>query len=645
MLTKVKSIPAKTIVLTIVFTLLIACWTGISAYGVAADPDISAGLELSRELSSEKILLDDEFTITYRIDPQPITIPEVTQAPKEIYLVMDTSGSMNFDLDGKEVPTWHTNKRIDIAREAANKFLDNLNDKENVKVGLISYSDVGIEKQPLTNKLNTVKNKINGLNVVGGTNIGDGLRLGYYRLKGGAADKYLILLTDGEPTYHSTEKYYPYNFFKKDGNAPRFDGGGSKATQKDINYCYEIAEEYLGQSDIKSYMIAFTKGSNANVLEQVAQKAGGVYKQALSSNTLNNVYQDIYEEIVYDFYVENIRFEETFPEGLTVVSAPDGFSIDGQTVSGGLGKICYSYDKNSGCYKADSKEFSVKLKGSAAGSYLMDSSELSYKDVNNENKTGSFGDKSVNVVAVSAPVAVERNLSKEEMLVDEEFYVNYAIIPGEFGIDPDLTPPEKFIVKNVSFSEEFPDGLTVVSADEFSISGQNVSGNLADIVYTYDASESRYKAAPVSFTIKLKGTEGEYTLGESYSSKIEYTDLDNETKAKSFPELEPRIVKFGMPKLKVLDVVKKGETVNVQLSVDLPERTDYGQIRLENGDPVFVNGSVGIIQNIESDGSYWYNGLSIYKTHKVFLWAVSDFDSDTTNQTELITIFNAIDIN
>ena len=84
---------------------------------------------------------------------------------------------MNFDLDGKEVPTWHTNKRIDIAREAANKFLDNLNDKENVKVGLISYSDVGIEKQPLTNKLNTVKNKINGLNVVGGTNIGDGLRL------------------------------------------------------------------------------------------------------------------------------------------------------------------------------------------------------------------------------------------------------------------------------------------------------------------------------------------------------------------------------------------------------------------------------------------------------------------------------------
>ena len=98
-----------------------------------------------------------------------------------------------------------------------------------------------------------------------------------------------------------------------------------------------------------------------------------------------------------------------------------------------------------------------------------------------------------------------------------------------------------------------------------------------------------------------------------------------------------------MPKLKVLDV-KRGDG-QCPASVDLPERTDYGQIRLENGDPVFVNGSVGIIQNIESDDSLLYNGLSIYKTHKVFLWAVSDFDSDTTNQTELITIFNAIDIN
>ena len=362
MFAKVESIQAKkSIVLVIVFTLLIACWTSINVYGVTGGEDISVGFELSRELSSAKILLGDEFTITYRIVPQPVVSSGETPDNKEIYLVMDTSGSMNYDLDGKTVPSWQTYKRIDIARAAANKFLDNLRNETNVKVGLITYSDIGAVKQALTSNLNSVKNKINSLNVVGGTNIGDGLRLGYYRLLDGStdssADKYLILLTDGEPTYHSTYKKHPYNFYKEDGTAPHFDGGGSKATPKDIQYCYEIAEEFLGQSDIKSYMIAFTKGSNANILEQVAQKAGGEYQQALTSDALNNVYQDIYEQIMADFYVENVRFEEIIPNGLTVVSVPDGFSVDGQKVTGSFGRICYSYDESSGCDKAEPKVF------------------------------------------------------------------------------------------------------------------------------------------------------------------------------------------------------------------------------------------------------------------------------------------------
>mgnify|MGYP000844144714 FL=1 len=650
MFAKVESIPAKkSIVFVIIFTLLIACWTSINAYGVNGGQDISVDLELSRELSSAKILLGDEFTITYRIVPQPVLSSGETPANKEIYLVMDTSGSMNYDLDGKEVPTWNTNKRIDIARAAANKFLDNLRDKTNVKVGLITYSDIGAVKQVLTSNLNSVKSKINSLNVVGGTNIGDGLRLGYYRLLDGttdsSADKYLILLTDGEPTYHSVYKKYPYNFYKEDGTAPHFDGGGSKATQKDIQYCYEIAEEFLGRSVIKSYMIAFTKGSNANILEQVAQKAGGEYQQALTSDALNNVYQDIYEQIMADFYVENVRFEETFPDGLTVVSVPDGFSVNGRTVSGSLGRICYSYDESSGFYTADPKEFSITVKGTAAGSYLLNSSALSYKDANGENKTAGFEEEGVDVIAVSAPVEVERSLSKEEMLVNEEFDVYYTIKPAAFGIDPDLTPPEKFIVRNICFSEKFPEGLTVIPADGLTVSGQNASRAIEDIVYTYDASDGKYKANPVSFAVKLKGIEGEYILGDNNSSKIEYTDLDSKTKTRSFPELNPRIIKFGMPKLKVLNVVRRGEKVDIELGVDLPEHTDYGQIRLENGSAVTVSGSGGTVQNILNDGSYWYKDLSIYQTHKVYLWAVSDFDPGTTNQTELITIFNAIDIN
>ena len=288
-------------------------------------------------------------------------------------------------------------------------------------------------------------------------------------------------------------------------------------------------------------------------------------------------------------------------------------------MTGSFGRICYSYDESSGCYTADPKEFSIIVKGSAAGSYLLNSSKLSYKDANGENKTRNFEEESVNVIAVSAPVEVERSLSKEEMLVNEEFDVYYTIKPGEFSIDPDLTPPEKFIVKNIGFSEKFPEGLTVVPADGLTISGQNASIDIEDINYTYDASDGKYKANPVSFAVKLKGTEGEYTLGDNNSSKIDYTDLDSETKAKSFPELNPRIIKFGMPKLKVLNVVRRGEKVDVELAVDLPEHTDYGQIRLEDGSAVSVSGSGGTVQNIQSNGSYWYKVCPSIKRTGVFI--------------------------
>jgi uncharacterized protein YegL len=639
MFAKVKPNTTKIIALTVVFTCLIACWTSINAYG-SANPNVD--LELSRELSSEKILLDDEITINYKINLQPISKSDVEPPKKEIYLVMDTSSSMERDLNGNIIfPPGSKKARKDISTEAANKFLDNLKSKSNLKVGLVSFTTSAMIKESLTNNIDSVKQAVNALIYSTGTNIGDGMRIAYHKLKNSSADKYIILLTDGTPTYHTTKRNRPYDFYFDDGNAPRTVFGGIN----DKEYCYQMAERIKEQGDIKSYMIAFTIDSDSNILEQVAQKASGKYKKALDADALNDVYNEIYEDIIVDFSIDNIEFKESFPAGLSIVSVPEGFDVNGQTVTGNLEQIKYKYKSASNQYEADPVEFSITVKGSKAGSYSLDSSELSYKDANNENKTGSFGDKSVNVVAVSAPITIGRSMSKEEVLINEEFSVNYTINPGEFGIDSDLTPPEKFTVKNISFSEEFPEGLTVIPANGLTISGQNASRNIDNIVYTFDASDSKYKAAPVSFAIALKGTEGEYTLGESNSSKIEYTDLDNETKAKSFPELEPRIVKFGMPKLKVLDVVKKGETVNVQLSVDLPERTDYGQIRLENEEPVFVNGSVGIIQNIESDGSYWYNGLSIYKTHKVYLWAISDCDPYTTNQTELITIFNAIDIN
>ena len=522
MFTNMKTTACKILILSVAFTLLFSFWTGSLVNASTIDPNTKAELELSKELSKAKILLDDEITITYKVKAKPIPASVVKQPKRDIYLVLDTSGSMNFNLEGQNLPGWSMEKRrIDIAREAAFKFLDKMKDKSGVSVGLISYSDVAAEKQGLTSNLNVVKNRINSLNIIGGTNIGDGLRLGYYRLTKSPnrdAEKYLILLTDGEPTYHSVHK--PYNYWKyyflDDGNAPDFLGGGNYAWPQDIEYCNVIAEQYLRPSVIKSYMIAFTKGSNANVLNQIAQKAGGVYKRAEDSGALDQVYEEIYEDIFVEFSVENVKFEETFPEGLEIVSVPEGFTVDGQTVTGNLSNINYLYNASSNKYEAEPIEFIIKIKGANAGEYSLDSGKLSYKDIDGRNESRNFSEKPFEVVALQALIKVDRGLEEEEIFINKEVDISYTIIPEEFGIDPELEPPSELMVKSVNFSEEFPEGLTIVSASNgLSVTDRKVSGNLGNIIYHYDSKDGKYKAKPVTFNIKLcRDEEGEYTLGK-----------------------------------------------------------------------------------------------------------------------------------
>lgn len=661
MLSGKKKVFSKIMVFAVVLTLLLGLWTSSAAGAVTLEPNTKAVLELSREISRSKILLDEEITVTYRIKPNPIPATAVRQPQREIYLVIDTSGSMSFNLAGRTIQARSREKsRLDIVKEAALKFLDNLSGKSGVKVGLITYDDVARIVQSLTTNLNSVKSRVNALEANGGTNIGDGLRRAYYRLTDTRStnenpiEKYLILLTDGEPTYHSTYRTFPYNFYFEDGNAPHFRGGGSYAWPEDKQYCYDVAERFIKQSGIKSYMIAFTEGSNANVLSEVARKAGGVYKRAVTSDALDRVYEEIYLDIVTDFSVEDVSFEETFPAGVEIVSVPAGFTVNGQKVKGSLGNINYTYNSSSRLYEANPIEFTIRLKGSVSGNYTLNSAKISYKDIDNNTETKNFENKTIEVIALQAPIRVDRTINGDEFLMDEEIVVNYTVTPEEFSIDPGLVPPSELIVKNVSFSEEFPEGLQVVSVstDALNVAAGKVTGNLRDIVYRYDSTSRKYKASPVNFSITLKGTIGEYIIGEGNSSKVSYFDLDKVTKEKSFPELNARVVKFGQPGLEVVNIVKKGEVVDVTLKITLPKRTRYGELRIpvinDDGSLGKVRSSDTLITTVGGSSDvtvteHTIRNLSIYKTHRAWLFAESV--SGETSETDVITIFEGVNVN
>ena len=138
-----------------------------------------------------------------------------------ISLVLDVSRSMSFDMKGYDPDDFHwwwdpfeSDKiRMNLMKEEAKELVDTLAGLGSVKISIISFSDSvmysgGMEDASL--RKDDLKAAIGGLVPLSGTNTGDGLRHGYYKLIDYNAEhpndeivNYIILLTDGRPTYRS----------------------------------------------------------------------------------------------------------------------------------------------------------------------------------------------------------------------------------------------------------------------------------------------------------------------------------------------------------------------------------------------------------------------------------------------------------
>ena len=389
----------KALSLALIFTMMICT---IIINPIHAD---NAVITTDRIADKNEAGLNETITLNYSIQPQPIAYEKPAQKEKEIVLVIDTSGSMRWDIEGNE--TYNVlNQRMTIAKDTALKFIENIENNNKVKISLVSYENIAYVKEVLTTNFGDVKSKISSLKANGGTNIGDGLRRAYYELNKGnsEAEKYIILLTDGEPTYHSYEYVRKKRVFFMGSGVPHdYRGGGSIATENDIDYCYKVVNDLIKTKNIMTYMVAFTEGSNKNILQELANAAGGEYKAAADSDALQKVYQNISNELVSDFAVSNVIFEEVFPDGIEIVPFSEGsdFTIEGQKVSATLDSICYKYNQATSQYEAAPISFEVKVKGTVAGDYILgenNSSKLTYKGVNGEECCEYFPEVQVSVL-------------------------------------------------------------------------------------------------------------------------------------------------------------------------------------------------------------------------------------------------------
>lgn len=430
----------------LIFTIIISSLIVPNSYADTENENVKAPINLVKEVEKNQYLVNEEFIINYMIQPQPIPasdiIPDSYLKDKEIVLVMDSSGSMDWDINGKRTRS-NSKKRITIAKDAAKLFINNFSESNNVKIGLVDYDEKARIKKVdgnimvNKNKFNNLKNRIdNGLKAEGATNIGDGLRRAYWILKNSANEdvkKYIILMTDGQPTALSIKKKeyklerrwtgwgydyvrVPYPIYKlEDGTVKKdkiWNFGSNDPYGYALEYAKVIGSQKIAMEDpyIGTFIIGFSNGINKNKLQQIADSSKGFYKEARTASDIKEVYEKLAEQIQSDLPIHGIRFQETFPEGMDVVDVSEGLEIDDQIVTGDIGSISYILNEETKQFEAEPFRFQITLRGMAAGDYNLgkdsddnNTSYIDYRDIDGTDGQKSFPGIDISVYEEEPP--------------------------------------------------------------------------------------------------------------------------------------------------------------------------------------------------------------------------------------------------
>ena len=213
--------------------------------------------------------------LTYRVPGEdgfflsivtPPTMAVSTAAiPKDLVLVLDSSGSMG-------------GQKIEQAKDALRFILENLNPDD--RFAAIAFSDYSLALQTQLVPVSSVsvaqaKGWVSGIEAQGGTNIDEALSLAFSLFEANERPRFLIFLTDGEPTVGEVNPVM-------------------------------IAEHAVASNATEARVFVFGVGNNVNtiLLDQLAQENRGTTTYVLPGEnlelSLSNFYRKIASPVLAD---------------------------------------------------------------------------------------------------------------------------------------------------------------------------------------------------------------------------------------------------------------------------------------------------------------------------------------------------------
>lgn len=294
-------------------------------------------------------------TLAYRNDKK---LTEVSNSQAVVSMILDTSGSMAYSLSGGNANS-NNKSRISIMKDEATKLLNGFSEYPNIYVSLIPFNTTA---NGPTEMLNSKANKgnflasINNLKANGGTNTGDGIRRGYYRIKefnerqeniNKTNKNFMIILVDGVTTFASATEYYSHDIEYNNYMGPtvvykgleyKYDGSNFWGTR--YYYNRTATSYFIGDADVSSNTIA----NRDSVVKQYPN--GIIIGNGSNLDAYGTEYVNIIGELVKSYKKGTNEAINVFVIGFSSVKADYGSLED--IAKATRGDTVY--------YKADSQE-------------------------------------------------------------------------------------------------------------------------------------------------------------------------------------------------------------------------------------------------------------------------------------------------
>ncbi|MBA2871630.1 hypothetical protein HNQ85_001905 [Anoxybacillus calidus] len=512
-------------------------------------------------------------------------LSENPRKPIDVVFVFDKSGSMDFKISSNS-----SVKRITRAKEAmqtaATVFKNaNMNRTKKDRFGLVVFdSEVttyqfGAQKQTLTENIDDITKALNSVTAEGATNYSNSLEAADQIFAENPADsrsKYIIFLTDGEPTFLKTDEFvqglyhyyqngkkinypytnllgkhsqeiiyvvdsndrgyiyndefwifdYYYQFMSFEQNPFYYNGKNiyfsEHASVYIQNHAKKVSQE-IKDKGIKLYPIGFGE-SKFSFLQELSSKDDAGQPLAKNGNTenLNTIFEALVKDIDTPAFTD-VRIE---------VKLPNNVSVDGShpqiTTSGGYamirpegGKVKYEVGQPPGPVNFPS----LPLKFTAKGEYNFEVT-LKYKDLNNQEQVVRY-DKPITIKVdeeVHPSFTTKMEYALPQGVIVKDHVIQFVktnsseTTKNTFELKYSLTPYAKLPVgkkgtlSNITIKQKLPLGVSL--ADTTGVSEQTLPDGTKEITFTFE---------PLSYESKSTGMWfSDSNLSKTIRLKIDY---------------------------------------------------------------------------------------------------------------------------